>query len=119
MSARDFEDDEKSDYSTGDLTKVIASTVQLSQVDAIIVAELTDLLCAHNSLLRASFMEQPTILTTLLKIVRDLASQVSEECLANCLHAIAALANKSNEAAMTILAEPCYAGAIHRIATEF
>ena len=64
-------------------------------------------------------MEQPAILTTLLKIVRDLASQVSEECLANCLHAIAALANKSNEAAIAIIAEPEYAEAFQRIATEF
>ena len=64
-------------------------------------------------------MLQPAILTSLLRIVRDLASQVSEQCLAVCLNAIAALANKSNEAAMAILAESAYSEAIQRIATEF
>ena len=64
-------------------------------------------------------MGEPVILQTLLKIVRDLASHVSEQCLADCLHAIAALAKKANPAAMAVLADVSYSPALSRIATEF
>lgn len=64
-------------------------------------------------------MEQPVILGTLLQIVRDLASHVSEQCLEHCLRAIAALVGQGNQKAIDTIADPQYAVAMQRIATDF
>lgn len=70
------------------LVRVISYSVQLSQVDAIMAAELTVLLCEVQTdeikdILLAE--NDSVIFRTFLRIVRDLTNQVSEACLAHCL----------------------------------
>jgi len=66
-------------------------------MDAILAAELTTLLCQQDKMLRQLFInEGANIMTTLVGVVRDLHSQVSEECLSSCLLAIAALTRQNS-----------------------
>lgn len=56
------------------LAKVVASTAQLSQVDASIAANLTYLLCDGSTVLATHFTQSGTLLQTFLTIVRDLST---------------------------------------------
>ena len=70
----------------------------------------------HNDIFRTHFINtvNSTILTTLLRIVRDSASQVSEPCLAHCLKAIAAL-TKKNSKGLSIMMRAEYAGVVQMV----
>ena len=75
-------------------------------------AQITHELCSHNSSIRDTFLLiAPSIMHTLLRIVRDLGnSQISEQCFQACIEAIAALSKDKKAIAITTL--PDYAESV-------